>query len=303
MMLGRTLVIGFAVGLAVACTNSTVGPDSSEGGSPPITESETGQIVGQPVEVHSFTVEVTDEGSAMFVVTGSVPSPCHEAVLGFEEPNDDRVMIGESESWLDPGCDDAAEPTEFFETMAIDGLAPGDYVANLDGEFEASFVIPNQATSSPSTTATENPSPSDLALVDAFLEFAKQPDAETFSRLPLAESLSLGLGPQIIRMVDGESLRDPEAWVIDVAEFRAYTGPFSALELMRKPDDHTVHVGEHPHCAATAQAPPNELAGLRRVSVQPPNQSLDSCLDWTTVDFFVDQTGQVQAITMDLWEP
>jgi len=144
MMLRKTVAMAFVCALAVACTSGASAPDSSESDSPPITESESGRIVGQPVEVDSLTVEVTSEGSALFVVTGSVPSPCHEAFFGFEEPNADGVMTGESESWLDSECDAAVEPTEFSETMEIDGLPPGDYLAKLDAEFEASFVIPTQ---------------------------------------------------------------------------------------------------------------------------------------------------------------
>jgi hypothetical protein len=68
-------------------------------------------------------------------------------------------------------------------------------------------------------------------------------------------------------------------------------------------DEYTVQIGEHSHCAGSPQPPPNGLDNLRRVSVQPPDESIDSCLDWTTVDFFVDRSGRVGVITMDLWEP
>lgn len=51
------------------------------------------------------------------------------------------------------------------------------------------------------------------------------------------------------------------------------------------------------------QPPPSGLQDLRRVSVQPPEQSIESCLEWSTVDFFVDEDGLVVAITVDLWEP
>lgn len=158
------------------------------------------------------------------------------------------------------------------------------------------------STTEPAATSVQ-PAESDLFLVDAFVGFAKDPGTQTFSGLPLADSVSLGLGPQIVRSVAGESLKDPGAWAIDVAEYRAYTGPFSPLELLRSFDDYIVQVGEHSHCAGPPQPPPNGLDDHRRVSVQPPAESIDSCLMWATVDFFVGQSGQVEAITMDLWEP
>jgi len=160
-----------------------------------------------------------------------------------------------------------------------------------------------QETATTSTTTTVQPSRSALSLVDAFVEFAKNPTAKTFSSLPLADSVALGLGPQIVRSVDGGNLQDPEAWVIDIVEFRAHTGPFSSLDLLQSLDDYTVQVGEHTHCAGPPQPAPDGLEDFTRISVQPPAESIDSCLGWTTVDFFIDPSSEVEAITMDVWEP
>ncbi len=303
MLLHRSLALVLLGALVVSCANEASAPDSSGINSPPITESESGRIVDQSFEVHSFTVEVTSEGSAVFAVTGSLPSPCHEATFGFEEPNAAGVMIGESESWVDPGCEATPDPTEVSETMEVPGLPPGDYVARLDGEFETDFVIPPQETVSPSTTAFENPSPSDLSLVAYLVEFAKNPSEESFAHLPLAGSVDLGLGPQLVRSVDAQELRDPQGWVLEVEFFRAYTGPFSPLEVLGALDDYTVQIGEHDHCAGPPKAPPDGLEELRRVSVQPSSESIDSCLTWATVDVFVNPSGRIKAITMDLWEP
>ena len=166
-----------------------------------------------------------------------------------------------------------------------------------------------------STTTTIEPSDRDLeedravemaaasAMVEAFIEFANGPTSQRFSNLPLASSVSLGLGPQIIRAIDSESLQDPEAWAIDVAEFRAYTGPFSPLAQLQSLDAYTVEIGEHAHCAGPPQPPPSGFEDLQRISVQPLSNSIESCLDWTTVDFYVNESGHVEAITMDLWEP
>lgn len=47
---------------------------------------------------------------------------------------------------------------------------------------------------------------------------------------------------------------------------------------------------------------PEGYADLRRVSIQPSEESTDSCLSWFTVDLFVNR-GQVVAVTLDLYEP
>jgi hypothetical protein len=57
----------------------------------------------------------------------------------------------------------------------------------------------------------------------------------------------------------------------------------------------------HPHCAAAPVPPPEEAAGLTRLWAQPRNP--DGCLDWWTVDVFVDGAGRIRVVTLDLWEP
>jgi hypothetical protein len=49
--------------------------------------------------------------------------------------------------------------------------------------------------------------------------------------------------------------------------------------------------------------PPPDVAALRRVSVQPAPSSIESCIDWFAVDFFVRDDGTIAAITLDLGEP
>ena len=199
------------------------------------------------------------------------------------------------------------EPAMPEESFLLVDLATGEAAEIFKaGGTKATFTGPDTDWNGPvrpPSIAKVQPTETDLSLVDAFVEFANNPDAETFSGLALADSVALGLGPQIIQSVDGAMLHDPEAWVIEIEEFRAYTGPFSSFDVLRSLDEYTVQIGEHPHCAGPPQPPPNGLDNLRRVSVQPLGDSIDSCLGWTTVDLFVDPSGQVEAVTMDLWEP
>lgn len=152
-----------------------------------------------------------------------------------------------------------------------------------------------------STTTTLAPSATDIALVDAFIEFAKSPADGTFADLSTADLVTLGLGTQTLRPVGADELRQPEAWVFGVEVFRAYTGPFSALTLLESLGDHLVQVGEHPHCAGPPQPAPLGFENHKRLSVQP--TGIDSCLNWFTVDFFVGPDDEVEAVTLDLWEP
>lgn len=84
---------------------------------------------------------------------------------------------------------------------------------------------------------------------------------------------------------------------------RQSPGPFSALDVAARAQNPIVSVGEHPHCASPPVPPPDDVADLMRVSVQPDIEQIDSCLQWWTVDFFINQAGQIEAVTLDLWEP
>jgi hypothetical protein len=140
-------------------------------------------------------------------------------------------------------------------------------------------------------------------IVNGFLRLADHPGADAVDRLPFAEEVRLGLGSELHQARNRAQLADPEAWIIDEDEFRAYSGPFSALDVGARAESTVVSVGEHPHCVNPPVPPPDDLADHDRVSVQPVMDEQDSCLQWWTVDLFLDETGQIEAITLDLWEP
>lgn len=147
--MGRLLL--FAVFLLFA--GSACGTD----GASTVTESETGRVVGQPVDVEAFEVDVTAEATAVFVVAGTLPSPCHEVIAGFEEPDEDGVMVGTTESWPDPVCtlDGGAAP--FSVSLKLTDLTAGEYVARLDGAFGARFSIPERVGDDPTTQTSLRP--------------------------------------------------------------------------------------------------------------------------------------------------
>ncbi|MGH2709720.1 MAG: hypothetical protein ACRDH9_00745 [Actinomycetota bacterium] len=144
------------------------------------------------------------------------------------------------------------------------------------------------------------------------IRFAESPQPESFAAVPFAESVWLGLSRRLVVNHPREMLADPSSWVLSAPHFRAYVGPFSALDLLAEMDARfgpdappagslEVNVGPHPHCASPPVPPPARLKDLRRVSAQPTD--IDSCILWWTVDAFVDVNGTIRAITLDLWEP
>jgi hypothetical protein len=60
-----------------------------------------------------------------------------------------------------------------------------------------------------------------------------------------------------------------------------------------------------PTACCWASRPPKQLAlaDLRRAGAQPAPGTFLSCIDWWTVDLFVDARGRVVAVTLDLYDP
>lgn len=143
------------------------------------------------------------------------------------------------------------------------------------------------------------PSPNDQELVRAFIAHALAPSAETATELPFADEVALGLGSRILTTITSDQLPDAPRWDLDVEEYEGFGGPFSALNV--DVGLVTVTVGAHNRCAAPPVAAPPGFEALRRVSIQPTDAT--SCIEWWTIDFFVDEDHLVQAVTLDLFGP
>jgi hypothetical protein len=154
---------------------------------------------------------------------------------------------------------------------------------------------------SPSPVLAGVASAADLELVDSMVTWARTGEPAVLDPSMFAEEVALGLGQEIVAFRTFEELREPMSWRLDQDVFRAYVGPFSALDQLRRGGEVTVSIGQHPHCAAPPMDPPRGLANHRRLSIQP--ASAQSCLQWWTVDLFLGEDGRVEAITVDLYEP
>lgn len=162
-------------------------------------------------------------------------------------------------------------------------------------------VPPPAATASPIPTPDLSPTPDDLALADALVAWARLGDPAVLEPSAFAEEVALGLGQEVIAFRSFAELSEPAAWRLDRDVFRAYVGPFSALDQLGRGGEVNVTVGPHSHCASPPMDPPVGLETHRRLSIQP--ASVRSCLQWWTVDLFLASDGKVEAITLDLYEP
>lgn len=138
-----------------------------------------------------------------------------------------------------------------------------------------------------------------------FLAFSRSPaSAELLDAVPFAGEVRLGLGPDYLEDPrPASALGEPGVWQLDVGggDFRGLVGPFSALELLAASDGVVVSGGPHPHCASPPMPAPAELSSLRLVSLQP--SEFETCLQWWTVHLYLDDSGTIAAVSLDLWGP
>jgi len=163
--------------------------------------------------------------------------------------------------------------------------------------------VPAHVTPSPLPSSTPTGQLGDQRIVDALIAFSRSRSAPSFEAVPFAKTVALGLADRIDVSRDREELRQSEAWVLMPAgpwRGRA-VAPFTALDLLASSGAITVSIGPHPHCASPPVPAPAGFAAQRRVSVQP--TQIDTCILWWTVDLFVSGSGQIEAVTLDVWEP
>jgi hypothetical protein len=163
---------------------------------------------------------------------------------------------------------------------------------------------------------TQRPTRSHRQQVARFVAFAVRRSDAAFARLALPE-IRLGLGDKLLYRRTPDELRYPSAWSLGTRKtyFRGGVGPFSPLDAVRRQRRDAadrgfdgiaafrITRGKHAHCASPPAPAPPAVRGLQRIGLQPALRSIDSCLLWFSVDFFLDPSGNVKAITYDFWEP
>lgn len=151
--------------------------------------------------------------------------------------------------------------------------------------------------------------------MEPFTAFLLNPSVAAAAAVPFADTVRLGLGPTLYQRVPRGDLANPDRWRITPPDnlFRASVGPFSALATARAfldrpgaPTDpreaFAVAGGPHTNCFGNASPAPESLASADRISLTPAEGTIDSCIQWFSVDaFLVD--GAIVAVTLDIGEP
>ena len=139
----------------------------------------------------------------------------------------------------------------------------------------------------------------DRAVVDALFDFSR---GAAPAPPPVAAPVRLALfGAEPAVALTGREAGDLGRW-----RTRAFGGsgdPVPLLDVLARSDGaYRVDVGPHRDCTGSVRAPANAFAWLRQVSITPTTPP-DSCPGWWAVDLFLDDTGRIGGVNLDLGGP
>lgn len=243
--------------------------------------------VDAPAAEPLTVTELLDTQPTTYVALRARPFEAEGGVI-MCDPDAEATAFGCTGRWVTlVGADEASWAGSLGETIEVTGAL------EENGRF---VVVPGvrPGDPAPETYGDLTLSADEADIVDAFR-------VGDIAGMPFADAgVALALGGEILATPLPAALESPGTWQLDLDGFRARVGPFSALELVTAADALTTFIGAHDHCASPPKARP-DVEYDRQLVIQP--TGVDSCLDWFSVDLFLDGDGVIVAVNLDLWEP
>ncbi len=246
-------------------------------------------LLNEGVLLHrECTYEVAYQGDDRCTVAGQSSIGTATVVVA---PGDDlNVRVAPStdaETWATLGPNVTIDVLEPSEISADGGLwrlikLPGQEVGWVNAAYLAFERTPEEAA------------------VESLITFAKDPTTANFDAIPLADEVALGISQEVRAVASRSDLRDRQGWVVLLDE--AHDDVYDLLANAGRWDTFRIETGPYPFCAGSPIDPPEGYEDHVRVSAQPVIYFPYSCLAWSTIDVFLNDDGQIEAVTIDQWE-
>lgn len=141
----------------------------------------------------------------------------------------------------------------------------------------------------------------DAELARQFYRFAADPSLGA----PFATGdvwIGIEDGP-VEKHVPAAATADPATWLLH-AEYAEMSGSFSALDLVASSGGYLrLQRGIAPTCPNGNDRPPPELAGLRAITLLPPADTTDSCMQVWGVTLFLDDHDRIAGVALRIGSP
>jgi hypothetical protein len=197
---------------------------------------------------------------------------------------------------------------EFYDLLTVEGPdreadQVADFVAAIDDTLSGAAVGEVQLTDDGLEAWSDDTAEADAAddaVAFAFGDFAAGGEG-SFDDLPVADEVLLALGSQVYARRSATGLADRGAWSINAPFYADLAGPFNLL--IQTPAPARFAIGPHDRCASPVPLPaPPELARYRRISIEPAEGTIESCIDWWSIELFVDD-GRIVGVAADAVGP
>lgn len=110
-----------------------------------------------------------------------------------------------------------------------------------------------------------------------------------------------GGGPAAVQL-DAAERSSLDAWRL-VALYAERSGPFSALDVVASTGGYFELHNGIPGCVATTDDVPDDLEGLRAITLTAPEDNVRACLEWWGVTLFLDDAGQIHGVALRFGSP
>lgn len=183
----------------------------------------------------------------------------------------------------------------------------GELAAAIDAELASAVagnlhIGPDQHLAQWTVSDDEQPTAAELNMVLALRYFAAG-DPAALADLQLADEVYLATGDQLVARRTSAALATRSGWRLDVDSLDNSPGPFNILNQAGD-GPKKVTVGARSGCDDTAPDPaPGQLAPLRRLSLQPDGGNGPACRQWSRIDLYLDDSGQIAGVGLNLFDP
>ena len=192
---------------------------------------------------------------------------------------------------------------ETWGSFAVEarGLSPGEYTlllsandgSDLDAALRIPFVIETE--SEDPTVPSDDANRIGLSVVSSAMTSGQMD-------LPLADTVTIRLGNSVTVTRSAAELADRANWVVEAEHFNGYSGPFDVLGVIAARPNVRISEGPIQHCAGPPMDWwPGALLVRPQINIEP--IGIDSCLQWNSISLLVNETGVIQQVILDLWEP
>lgn len=131
-------------------------------------------------------------------------------------------------------------------------------------------------------------------LIEAFIQLSRSPSAATLTQVPFADTVDLGLADFVWETRRRSELANPDMWIVDWDGY--------LVDVRWAPVSYRVHTEPYKFCVGEEYPPLPGYEDHRVVSAHTSPLVFKSCLAFSSIDLYINESGEVEAVRYNQWE-